>query len=148
MQKYDEVRQAYPLEPHIIVCVGGMRPGMLEPVAETLQKTISQLAIEKKVALDPKNLCMEPNAVVEFYTFCNLRLLLTRAGVGRCILVAKDVDIERLLFLWTNVMGGMKIAISTQRVPTDGGGSMDRKRVAARLFTDAQEDIRKNTITN
>lgn len=38
--------------------------------------------------------------------------------MGKCILVARDVDVERLLMLWTTVMVGLKISFSTCPVPT------------------------------
>ena len=128
---------------HVIVCCGGPSRSHVEALSELLACRVLERAREKGIhSLSMAEILQEPYATHEFYMFCNLRLLLSKAGVGRCVLVARDVDCERLLMLWTEVMAGLKIGISTKPVPTPEAMREDKKREAARKLSDVVEEIK------
>jgi hypothetical protein len=106
---------------HVLICTGGIPTlaAQVDSQSEILARRLLARAIEKKHgAIQYKDILQEPYATAEFNMFCNLRLLLTRSGVGKCVIVARDVDVERMLMLWTSVMAGLKISFSTCPVPT------------------------------
>jgi hypothetical protein len=125
---------------------GGPKTGQLEPTSELLSQRLQSRAIAKKHnSVRPTDILQEPYANHEFYIFCNLRLLLTKSGVGRCVLVARDCDVERLLVLWTAVMVGLKISISTCPVPSPEATAGADKREAIGKLSMVMEEIKKRT---
>lgn len=143
VNKFGEVCNQHPDGDHIIVCMGGAGGKNLEPVSEMLANRVHARALERKISINKQQLVQEPYAVHEYYMFCNLRLILTRYGVGKCVIVARQMDIERILMLWTVVMSNLKIAIATQNVP-GGESSEERKRMAAKRFVQIQSEIKLN----
>jgi hypothetical protein len=116
----------------------------LESGSEMLARRIVAHAQDKKHnAVLYKDILQEPHAGHEYYMFCNLRLLLSRSGVAKCVIVAREVDIERLLMLWTANMVGLKISISTLPVPTPEDRAGKAKREAITKSAEILEEIRK-----
>ncbi len=146
VNKYMEVCNALPLGQHVLITTGGTpeNSSQFDSHSEVLAKRILARAIEKKhTTVQYKDILQEPHASHEFYMFCNLRLLLSRCGVAKCVLVARDVDVERLLMLWTANMVGLKIAISTLPVPTPELKASKAKRDAQVKAADVLEEINR-----
>ncbi len=145
VSRFVELCNTQPQGTHVIICTGGAHEkGHLESGSEVLAKRIVAHAQEKKhntVLL--KDILQEPHANHEYYMFCNLRLLLSRSGVAKCVIVARDVDIERLLMLWTANMVGLKISISTLPVPTPEDRVGKAKREALSKSTEVLDEINK-----
>lgn len=149
VNKYAEVINSHPADPHVIICPGGMPAGELEPISGKLARRVQQRAQESKLLhLSPQQLLQESVALEEFYMFLNMRMLLTRAAVGKCVLVARDVDVERSLMLWTAIMAGLKISISTVPVPSPPDvDPKEAKLQASKKFMESIEEVNKKLKT-
>ena len=130
---------------HCIICMGGAsKIDDVQTTGELLAKRMLERARElKHNSLQTNEILQETSANHEFYMFCNLRLVLTKSGVGRCVLVAREVDCERLLMLWTAIMVGLKISVSTVPVPTPEAMLAEKKRESARKLVTVMEEISK-----
>lgn len=129
---------------HLIICIGGPVAGQVESLSEIMAKRMLERARERKHdVVRQQDIIPETYANNEFHMFVNMRLMLSKSGVGRCILVARDVDCERLLMLWTAVMVGLKISISTRPVQTPDAQMGEKKREALSKAKVVMEEIKK-----
>lgn len=90
---------------HVLISTGALpvQSSQVEGPSELVAKRLLARAIEKKHNLfQYKDILQESFATDEFYMFCNLRLLLTRSGVAKCVLVAREVGVQSVVVIFFN----------------------------------------------